>query len=309
MPVRFTAASVRQLKIFIAVVENGGFSAAQATLNTSAATISVQMKELEYQLGMTLCQRGRMGFKLTERGQQTYEATRNLLAAFDNFNLAIANIRDELVGEVRIGMQDNLATNNNFKLSDTVARFNSKENEVVFNIEEALAKEQETRTLEGRYNLAIGIFHHRIPGLDYTTLFSEDVALYCAKGHPLFAKAPSVAPQELKQCKLVGAGPIQSVLLKHEALFEQAAAVTENMDATVMMMLSGHYIAFLPAHYADIWVEKGMMRALCPEHTSSTVDFHMITKTGLHQPRVVEVFIDDLLRCHGIGEPDKRSRP
>ena len=207
MPVRFTAASVRQLKIFIAVVENGGFSAAQATLNTSAATISVQMKELEYQLGMTLCQRGRMGFKLTERGQQTYEATRNLLAAFDNFNLAIANIRDELVGEVRIGMQDNLATNNNFKLSDTVARFNSKENEVVFNIEEALATEQETRTLEGRYNLAIGIFHHRISGLDYTTLFSEDVAFILCKRPSAVRQSPLCCPTGAKAVQVSGRGP------------------------------------------------------------------------------------------------------
>lgn len=298
MPLPLHKASLQQLEIFKSVVENGGFSAAQAALNMSAATISVKMKELEYHLGMPLCQRGRSGFKMTEKGVAAYEATRTLLASFDNFNLAISNIRRELTGEVRIGMQDNLATNRNFKLSESVRLFNQKDNSVIFNIEEASAAEQESRTLDGRYNLAIGLFHHRIPGLSYKGLFKENVALYCAKNHPLFDKPKQeIVMSDIFQSKIISAGTIQQILPANE-IKTSPSAVTESMDATVIMMLSGHYLGYLPTHYADIWVQQGLVKPLLFEQTNRTVEFHMITKTNVKQPYVVEVFINDLLSCH-----------
>ncbi|MFW8641943.1 LysR family transcriptional regulator [Rhizobium beringeri] len=47
------------LRVFVAVTEAGGFSAAQLTLNVSQSTISTQMSDLEARLGLKLCRRGR----------------------------------------------------------------------------------------------------------------------------------------------------------------------------------------------------------------------------------------------------------
>jgi hypothetical protein len=49
---------LKLLKVFVAVVENGGFSAAQASLNVGQSTISGYMRDLELRLGMRLCNRG-----------------------------------------------------------------------------------------------------------------------------------------------------------------------------------------------------------------------------------------------------------
>lgn len=56
------------LKVFKAVVEAGGFSAAQNELNVGLAAISKQISDLEIRIGMRLCTRGREGFCLTEEG-------------------------------------------------------------------------------------------------------------------------------------------------------------------------------------------------------------------------------------------------
>src|SRR5713226_1536269 len=64
---------IRLLKVFAKVVEAGGFSAAQIELNVSQSTISTHMTALEHRLGVRLCQRGRSGFKLTEKGQLIYQ--------------------------------------------------------------------------------------------------------------------------------------------------------------------------------------------------------------------------------------------
>lgn len=296
MSLRPTGALVRQLGIFVAVVENGGFSNAQAALYTSAASISVQIKELESQLGMTLCQRGRTGFKLTERGQAVYESAKTFFAAFENLNLSIANIRNELVGDIRIGIQHNIATNSRCPLPRALTRFNQRKNKVVFYLEASLASEQESRTLEGRYHLCVGIFIHRIPGLAYKKLFQEEVKLYCAMGHPLYdMPGEKVTISQIDKSKFVSIGPIEKALTHCYSFTQQPAAVTENMDATALMLLSGEYIGFLPTHYAEQWVERGLMKPLLEQKLTVTVDFHMITKKGEPQPYVVDVFINDLL--------------
>lgn len=301
MSLRFIDASLRQLNVFKSVVENSGFSAAQADLNTSAASISIQMKELEEQLGMTLCERGRTGFKLTERGRAVYEATKGLFASFDNFNLEIANIREELVGEIRIGLQDNVSTNPGFKMPETLAQFNQRKNNVQFRIEEAASSEQEARTLEGRYNLAIGVFHHRIPGLSYQKLFDEDVAIFCAKGHPLFDKPNSeISLEDVQQAKFASTGLLQSAVSQSKYFTREPDAVAESMDAISLLLLSGHYIGFIPIHFANIWVARGQMKALLPEKTAGKAEFHMITKRGMRPPYAVETFIQDLLSCHNL---------
>lgn len=55
------------LRLFVTVVEAGGFSAAQGVLGLSQPTISQRMAQLEARLGYRLCSRGKGGFRLTEK--------------------------------------------------------------------------------------------------------------------------------------------------------------------------------------------------------------------------------------------------
>ena len=56
------------LRLFVTVVEAGGFSAAQGVLGLSQPSISQQMARLETRLGYRLCSRGKRGFALTDGG-------------------------------------------------------------------------------------------------------------------------------------------------------------------------------------------------------------------------------------------------
>lgn len=298
--------SIRKLRIFVTVVDCGGFSAAQTLLGTSAATISIQMKELEEQLGMTLCHRGRSGFRITEQGRRVYDAAQNVLGAFSNFNLATAEIQHRLVGEVKIGMQANMATNPALKLPEAVRNFQMRENQVIFRFEETRSADQQSRTLEGRYDLSIGLYSNRISGLDYTSLFTETVALYCAADHPLASVEDNVEIERLLgDFALVSSGTgLEHAINKPDTLPEPTA-FTEDMDAAMLLVLSGYYLGFLPTHFAQSWSEKGLVRAILPEQFSTEIEFHLITKRGGRDNNVVDVFISDLLRAHALTPNQK----
>ncbi len=76
---------LRLLRVYKAIVESGGFSAAQVELNVSRSTISASMSDLETRLGLKLCKRGRSGFSLTSAGSQVYDTTLQLLNSMDVF--------------------------------------------------------------------------------------------------------------------------------------------------------------------------------------------------------------------------------
>lgn len=291
--------SIRKLRVFVTVVDCGGFSAAQTQLGASAATISIQMKELEEQLGMILCHRGRSGFRITEQGRAVYDAAQSVLGAFSNFNLATAEIQNKLVGEVKIGLQANMATNSAFRLSDAMRRFQSRSNKVTFRFEEARSADQQSRTLEGRYDLGIGLYPNPIPGLEYTRLFSETVRLYCSADHPLAAVDHKKALADvIRTCSVVSSGSALELNLKQPVAMPDATAFTEDMDAAMLLVLSGHYVAFLPTHFASKWEDQGLVAPVLPNIMSSEMDFHLVTKRGGRDNHVVDVFISDLLSAH-----------
>ncbi len=93
---------LRLLRIFASVVENGGFSNAEAALGITRSTISIHMSNLEERMKLTLCLRGRGGFSLTEDGQTVYRAVINLFESLNDFSFLIGTLSKELSGELVI---------------------------------------------------------------------------------------------------------------------------------------------------------------------------------------------------------------
>ncbi|PTJ75003.1 LysR family transcriptional regulator, partial [Staphylococcus kloosii] len=64
---------IRQLKYFIAVVQNQGYSRAAEALYLSQSTLSKVVKNLEDELNTTLIDRSNHKIELTESGKVVYQ--------------------------------------------------------------------------------------------------------------------------------------------------------------------------------------------------------------------------------------------
>ncbi|WP_346911791.1 LysR family transcriptional regulator [uncultured Roseibium sp.] len=127
---RFSGSDLRLLQVFEAVARHGAFSAAEAELNISASTISNHMTALEERLGVKLCQRGRTGFRLTEKGQIVLDSARRLFKAIGDFDAEIGALRGTLTGELRIGLVDSMVTDPSSRISEAIAAFGKREGSV-----------------------------------------------------------------------------------------------------------------------------------------------------------------------------------
>lgn len=287
---------LKLLRVFMTIVKCGGFSAAQAALNSSQSTISEQMNNLETRLGVTLCERGRGGFRLTEHGVATYEAAQRLLLAVESFCMDTNSLKQRISGRLYLGIIDNTITDAESPLPKTLRQFVSRGHDIQLDVYIGTPAELEERVLDGRLHIAIGHFPLRVPGLTYTLLYDEPDGLYCGRYSPLYEQPPSEDElfRRIGDSHIVARGYLQQRDLQLLRV-SKATATVDNIEAQAMLILSGAYVGFLPVHYAARWVESGEMRQIDPARFSSQWPFTAITRRGAAQPAVLRVFIDELL--------------
>ncbi|MDN0084530.1 LysR family transcriptional regulator [Crenobacter sp. SG2305] len=292
---------LRLLRVFLAVVDAGGVTPAQTTLNVGQSTISAQLSTLETRLGYRLCERGRGGFRLTPRGERMVDLARELLTVVDDIGERARNMGRQLVGTLHLGLIGHTPMSHNARISQAIARFKARSQAVRFSISVRAPGELEEKLLSGEIEVAVGYFWHRVTSLSYTRLFVERQVAYCGQGHPLFERAGTLTHEEVTAHEWAW----RSYPLPEAQLTLPAGAITaqaDNMEAVAVFILSGHHLGFLPEHFAQPYVEQGLLRALNPERFHYEVPFHMVTRQGRHSD-VVAAFIEDLQAVH-LGEGD-----
>jgi len=284
------------LRVFCTVVECGGFTPAQAELNISASALSTKMAALETRLGMRLCQRGRIGFRLTDKGKSVYAAVQQLFAAHDDFQAEIGTLRGKLLGNLHIGIMDNTITNPKARIHQTIARFMRRDHAVHITLDTSEPAMLERGLLDGKLHIGIAAFYHHVSGLNYERLFSERQTLYCGANHPLFPRVQSsVTLNEIANAKYVARGYMGRRTGKPTVPMN-TAATSYDMESIARFILSGDFIGYLPAHYAASWVERGEMRPIWPDRLNYDSVFEVATRKGTPKIGIVEAFLEDLKR-------------
>lgn len=294
------SADLSLLRVFATVVECGGFSAAQLALGMPQSTLSSQMTTLEAQLGERLCHRGRGGFRLTPAGQVAYEAIGRLFASLAQFQRDVAGLRTRLVGELRIGIVDQVATNPANCFVDAVRRFKAREARVTLQVTVQAPPLLEREVAAGRLDLAIAPFFQHAAELDYEALFDEPQGLYCGAGHPVFAQAPDVPLQALDGSEYAQRRYMAGISMVARLPALVPAALADNLEAIAMLVLSGRFVGYLPDHAAAAWVAQGRIRPIRPAELGYTSRFEVASLHRSPQPAPLAAFLDDLRAAHEV---------
>lgn len=284
---------LKLLHVFMTVARSGGFALAQTELNVSQATISIHIKNLETRLGMSLCQRGRGGFALTEDGQRVYDATNALFNHIEDFR-SVALGHDRLVGELQIGIIDNAVFHHKFQLGDAIARFGKLTHSVDFTVHVAPPNKLEEMVLGAQAHMAIGFFPRRLSQLSYAPIFTSRMELFCGKKHPLYRQAPKIDLAAIEACEHAQRGYVSADQLPENERNLNFTARAHSIEGLAHLILSGQYLAFLPVHYAEQWTAKKQMRTIRPELYAYDSTYEVIRrKSAARTPAEVKFY--DLL--------------
>lgn len=300
---------VRLLRVFRAVVEAGGFANAQAILNIGTSTISTQMSQLETRLGYVVCQRGRAGFKLTDKGEALYRLVIEFFQSVQNFEMEAGALRGGMDGQLRIGFIDNIITDAHSPFLRAVANFRRHpRNRARLLLEVLSPPELEQALLQHRIDVAVGVFYSRLPGLAYESLYLQHEVLVCHQAHPL---ASIDDDAELAVALPASHKVLRSFLGTQEFPIaspdgESMIASVSHIEAAALLILTGDCIGFLPQHYAQPWIDTGELVVLLSDQLFRETHFSIATRADqVRPPPAMDTFLACLgsarLQLHGTA--------
>lgn len=293
---RLSNPDLKALQVFRSVVENHGFRGAQLALNVSPSVVSTYMKALEQRLGFQVCQRGKGGFRLTDKGRAVYESLKKLDGALDAFELSIGELRDTLSGRLRVGLSANTVTDDQLRIYEVIRSFGERGYDVFFDIVVLPTELLERGLVNGEYQIAIAPFVNQLDILRYEKLYNERHRMYCSWRHSFFDREDASIPlTEVADQRFVTRAYMHQNDLAH-LTGARAAASVSSMEAQLIMILSGYYIGYLADHYAAPWVSRGMLRELSHKELEFSLQFYLATQRNQPNSLVFRTFTDDLIR-------------
>jgi DNA-binding transcriptional LysR family regulator len=273
---KISGSDLHLLRVFESVVRNGGISAAQMELSLSQPTISNHLTALEQRLGVTLCERGRRGFSLTEEGRRVYDISLEMGEILDASSARLSCLRSALAGRVSLGIVDCLATDPRLHISGAIAELSRTAPEIELNLSDI-----------------------KVSGLSYRTLYREEHAVFCGSGHPLFdATHDAITSADCYRYAWVHRGYWNGVAGQrlHNSTLNRMAF---DIEAAMLMVLSGAYLGVLPVHYASLFEQQGRLRRLPIPDEDYFANIDLAIRAS-EQAANVTFVADAIVRAHGL---------
>ncbi|MEO5839081.1 MAG: LysR family transcriptional regulator [Acidimicrobiales bacterium] len=255
---------LRRLRLFLAVVDHGGFTAAATAVHTAQPALSLGVRELERELGATLLVRSRKGVVLTPAGEALVEPARQALRAVEIAAAAVAAVTGVLAGRIDVAALPTLAAD---PLAGVAGRFHQAHPRVTVRI---VAPDDPTELAavvrSGRSELGFTEQGPANDGLVEHALADQELVAVCPRAGDADLAVLDLAVLDLRRLEgvpllLTPVGTSMRNLvdgaLRNLGITPLIAVETEQRDALVPLVLAGAGTAFVPRAIADVASTQG----------------------------------------------------
>lgn len=190
---------IRQLKAFLAIAEAKTFTAGARRVNVTQAAISMQIKQLEDEVGLPLFVRTPRRVIVTEAGEYLMGRARRILREHDSALSEIAELGGAEHGRLRIGSASALFATQQLPqiLQHLREKFPNSELGVTSGTSTALIE----KIQHGEIDIAFVSFPVDAPNIQTDLLFSDEIVAVAHPKHPLarerFISAATLAGEKL----------------------------------------------------------------------------------------------------------------
>lgn len=189
--------TLRQLRYFEALAQHRHFGRAAEACAISQPALSVQIKELEQELGTVLFERSARRVRLTAFGEEFALRVREILRSVDELGDLARASRDQLMGRLRIGVIPTIAP---YLLPRIVGNLNRFSPGLDIHVRETQTSKLIEELADGRLDTAIVALPVSEPAFDEVSLFQEHFVLVRPEAE---ANAPVPDPESLQKMRLL----------------------------------------------------------------------------------------------------------
>jgi len=164
---------VKSLYTLIAIADHGSFGDAGRAVGLSTSGVSLQVRALEDELGITLFDRSTRPPRLTEKGRALVQRARDVIAAWENLSDSLK--RDATRGVLRVGA---VHTSVSSMVPPALARLQGRSPDLHIHLMTALSHELDEAVKRGTLDAAIVSRPGQVdPALSYRAFVEEPLAV------------------------------------------------------------------------------------------------------------------------------------
>ncbi|MEM9358220.1 MAG: LysR substrate-binding domain-containing protein [Pseudomonadota bacterium] len=283
------------MEAFVAVVEEGSFSAAARKLEISRAVVGKRVAALEKELGAQLLNRTTRHVSTTGAGTEFYERARSIVSEFAVANQELSRNQSEPAGIVKIGVPMSFGQTH---LTPMLLDFMQQYPKIIVHL---TLSDRFVDVLAEGYDLVLRIGEMEDSSLIMRRIASLDRILYASPDYIEKTGSPS-SPTDLTHHRILHYGYERTGLiwqLRSEtdtANVEVGASFcANNGEVLLAAAVADHGIALLPRFIADPELERGRLVRVLPEYAASSVDLVALWPSNRLLPTRVRRLIDFLI--------------
>lgn len=289
--------TLRQLRSLLAIKSEGRIATAAVKLGLTAPAVTLQLKQLEDELGASLFDRTTHGMRLTAAGEVAIDAAQAVLERLDLLGAELDAIRGARRGSLRVGVM----TGARYFAPQLAAAFEGRYPDI--SVELVIGRQPEiTRSLKN-YDIELilssrppaGLAVRAIPFADY------QLDIVAAPSHRL-VRTRSIPSAEIARERFIvrerGSGLRMAVERFLSAGSEVPAAPFIEMTSTEYVkraVTDGLGIALLPAHHIADELEAGLLIVLDVEDFPLRNQWYCIARSNRAPTPLMERFEEFLV--------------
>jgi DNA-binding transcriptional LysR family regulator len=191
---------IRQLKAFLVIAETQTFTAGARRLNITQAAISMQIRQLEDELGIQLFTRTPRRVIITEAGQALLGRARKILNEHDGAICEVAEIAGGEFGRLRVGTASGTFATN--QLPSIILTLQKNRPNIDITVHSGTSHELVDRIMHGEVDIAFVSLPVENLNITTETLFTDELVAIAHPDHPL-ANERQINPYALANENLI----------------------------------------------------------------------------------------------------------
>jgi DNA-binding transcriptional LysR family regulator len=194
------AMEIRQLKAFVTIAEAGTFTAGAQRVHVTQAAISMQIRQLEEELGVKLFVRAPRRVLLTEAGEKLLDRARLILREHDTALMEMAELAGAKHGRLRIGTSSAMVSAN--PLPQLLKKLKELYPQADITVASGTSEKLAQQILSGELDIAFVSLPVEANGIQTELLAEDELVAIASPEHPL-AKRRVVSAAMLAGEKLI----------------------------------------------------------------------------------------------------------
>jgi len=192
--------TLTELRYIVAVAKEKHFGRAASRCFVSQPTLSVAVKKLEDELGLTLFERHKHDVTITPLGIKIIDQAERVLEQAKTIKLIANEAKDPLKGTLQLGI---IYTIGPYLLPRIIPLINKAAPELTLIIDEDFTANLASKLSDGELDLVILSTPFDIPGIKTESLYKEPLIVALPKKHPLCRKKTIKAEDLLNETLLL----------------------------------------------------------------------------------------------------------